>query len=160
MAGWLDGVRRIVGSMRSWTLLRWVTTAIASLAAALVIGVPTGIVRTPFYTRMTPVLWWNYPIWVASSLLAGLVVATYVRSMSGNGGSGAKLGAGGGVLSLLAVGCPVCNKLVVLAIGVTGALNVWAPVQPILGLLSVGLLLWALARRLRGEVACPTPLRR
>ncbi len=28
--------------------------------AAVVIAVPTGIIRTPFYHRMMPVKWWDY----------------------------------------------------------------------------------------------------
>ncbi len=48
------------------------------------------------------------------------------------------------MLSVLAIGCPVCNKLVVLALGAGGALTHFAPVQPILGFLSLGLLAYAL----------------
>ena len=46
---------------------------------ALVIGIPTSIIETSWYHRMTPVLWWNYPVWALSSILAGALVATYVR---------------------------------------------------------------------------------
>jgi hypothetical protein len=28
---------------------------------------------------MTPVVWWDYPIWAISAVLFGLVAATYVR---------------------------------------------------------------------------------
>ena len=66
-----------------------------------------------------------------------------------------RVGVGAGVLSLLAVGCPVCNKLVVLAIGVTGAMTIWAPLQPLLGVVSLVLMGWALWRRLIGERRCP-----
>ncbi|MEU0684019.1 MULTISPECIES: hypothetical protein [Streptomyces] len=65
--------------MRSWPLRRWLVAVAVTVLAALVIGVPTGVIPTPFYTRMTPVLWWNYPVWVISSVLEGLLVATYVR---------------------------------------------------------------------------------
>jgi hypothetical protein len=58
------------------------------------------------------------------------------------------------LLSVLAIGCPVCNKLVVLALGVGGALTYFAPVQPILGFLSVGLLAYAL-RADRGRAVLP-----
>ncbi len=37
------------------------------------------------------------------------------------------IAAGGGLLSALAIGCPVCNKAVVLLLGSAGALTVWAP---------------------------------
>lgn len=66
--------------MGSWPARRWAVAAAVAVLAALVIGVPTGVVASPFYTRMTPVLWWNYPVWLVSSLLEGLLVATYVRA--------------------------------------------------------------------------------
>ncbi len=58
---------------------RVVIGALAAMVVALVIGIPTGVVETPWYTRMTPVLWWNYPVWALSSMLTGTLVATYVR---------------------------------------------------------------------------------
>jgi hypothetical protein len=119
-------------------------------------GVPTGLVDTPLFVRMTPAQWWNYPLWVASAILVGLLAATYDAGPDHNG-SGASHGKvlGGGLLSVFAVGCPVCNKLVVLALGAGGALTYFGPVQPALGLFSVGLLLYALHVRLAGEGLCP-----
>jgi hypothetical protein len=58
------------------------------------------------------------------------------------------------VLSVFAVGCPVCDKLVVAVIGISGALNYWAPLQPVLGVASVAVLAAGLLIRLRGAVAC------
>ncbi len=139
--------------MRSWGWQRWAVAALGAAGAALAIGIPTGIVETPFYTRMMPVLPWNYPVWLASSLLMGLVIATYVRPAGRLPHTGGRAGAGA-LLSAFAVGCPICNKLVVFLIGLTGALNVWAPLQPLLGVASVTLLGFALAVRLKGERAC------
>ena len=64
---------------------------------------------------------------------------------------------GATLLSTFAVGCPVCNKLVVAVLGVSGALTYWAPTQPLLGVLSVGLLAAGLLIRLGGAVACAAP---
>lgn len=143
-------------TMTSWPVRRWLVAVLGMVAVALLIGVPTGIIRTPFYHRMTPVQWWNYPVWAVTALLSGLILATYIRTEAPEGAT-TRLGLGGGVLSFLAVGCPVCNKVVVFAIGVSAALKLWAPVQPVLGLLSLGLLGWALSRRLGGERTCPAP---
>ena len=175
--------------MRTWPLRRWAVAAAVTVLAALVIGVPTGVIPTPFYTRMTPVLWWNYLVWAITSLLEGLLVATYVRRRATAvpprvGGAFIPLdGAAwnpasgevrrpekpaaerprtaralvGGILSAFAVGCPICNKLVVLAIGVSGALSYWAPVQPVLAAASVALLGYALIRRLRPAEVCVLP---
>jgi hypothetical protein len=148
-----------IASMRTWPMRRWLVAIAVGVLAALAIGVPTGIVQTSFYTRMTPVTWWNYPVWAISALLVGLTAATYLRE-SGAPPTGPHRGQrtiGAAVLSSFAVGCPICNKLVVGLIGASGALNYWAPLQPVLGILSIALLLGCLAVRLRGAVACPSP---
>lgn len=146
-------------TLRAWPAVRWVSAAVGTALAGLVVGIPTGIVNTDLYQRMTPVLWWNYPVWVATSVLSGLLLATYVRTRTipTSADKGATGGLVGGTLSFLAVGCPVCNKIVVAALGVSGALNIWAPVQPALGVFSVALLAWALSRRLRNEQSCAMP---
>ncbi len=145
-------------SIRYWGVRRYLAAAIAGIIWLVVSGVPTDIVDTALFTRMTPVVWWNYPFWIGGAVLVGLLAATYVAEPGGGraGGSQETNAAGGGVLSVLAIGCPVCNKLVVLALGYGGAMTYFAPVQPVLGFLSVGLLLYALRLRLRGERACPT----
>jgi hypothetical protein len=63
----------------------------------------------------------------------------------------------GGLLTYFAVGCPVCNKLVLLALGSAGAMTWFEPFQPVLQVAAVVLLLWALRSRLRGELSCPAP---
>lgn len=139
--------------LRDWPLRRWVVAVVVTILTALAIGIPTGIVRSPFYTRMTPVLWWNYPVWALSAVMAGVIAATYVRTPL-HEPTGGRTGFAGGFLSFLAVGCPVCNKIVVWALGVSGALTIWAPLQPLLAALSLALLGWALVQRLRGERRC------
>ena len=56
-----------------------------------------------------------------------------------------------------AVGCPICNNLVVALIGSGETLRYWAPLQPVLGVLSIALLSTGLGVRLRGAAACPVP---
>jgi len=106
---------------------------------------------------------------VGSSVLAGLLLATYVADPSGTApdtpgqpaADGAARSGGwlGSALTFFAVGCPVCNKIVLLALGSAGAITWFEPVQPLLQLAALGLLAWALRRRLLGEIACPTPLK-
>ena len=132
---------------------------VAAVVTALAIGIPTGIIHTSFYHRMTPVLWWNYPVWALSAMLTGALVATYVRdpALEVPATQGGKTVAGS-MLSLFAVGCPICNKLVVMAIGVSGALNWFAPIQPVLAIASLGLLAYALWARRRTAAACQVRL--
>lgn len=135
--------------------IRAVIGAAGAVSTAILLGVPTGIIDTQWYTRMTPVEWWNYPVWMTSSALAGALLATYVGpGRAGTRGDGSRRGFVGGLLSFLAVGCPVCNKVVVLAVGVSGALSWFAPAQPVLGVASVLLLASALRRRLRAMRNC------
>lgn len=72
----------------------------------------------------------------------------------------AAAGAGSGYLGVLAVGCPVCNKLVVALLGVSGAFNYFAPIQPLLGAAGLAMAGVALFIRLRGaRRACSIPPR-
>ncbi len=138
-----------------WPPRRIAAAALATVVFALAVGVPTGLVPTPLYTRMTPVLWWNYVVWAVTAALGGLVVATYVRRPHDRAPrNGAAAASGGGLLTAFAVGCPVCNKLVVATLGVSGAMTLWAPLQPVLAVLSIVGLGWALRRRLQNEYAC------
>ena len=61
-----------------------------------------------------------------------------------------------GPLALFAVGCPVCNKPVLLLAGTSGALGWFAPIQPLLGALAVAAPAAALVLRLRAQAACGT----
>lgn len=143
-------------SLRRWSWVQWLVAAIGAAATALVVGVPTGLLDTPFYTRMTPVPWWSYGVWVITAVLSGLLIGTYVHRRPGSQApSRAGLAANAG--TLLAVGCPVCNKVVVAIAGVGGALNVWAPLQPLIAAGSLVLLGWALRRRLVTPTACSRP---
>ncbi len=141
-----------------WPARRWIAASIGALVAALAMAVPTGLVPTDLYTRMTPVRWWDYPIWIASSSLIGLSLATYVRKSEPQlaihpcSRSGRTIGAS--LLTVFAIGCPVCNKLVVTVLGYSGALTYFAPLQPVLGVAGVALLGLGLAVRLRGERSC------
>lgn len=156
----LNLARSSVAAMREWPLRRWLIAGAVAVVAALFMGVPTGVVRTSFYTRMTPVTWWDYPVWAVSAVLVGLTAATYVRArdaMPTAAPNRTTRTAAATLLSTFAVGCPICNKLVVGLIGVSGALSYWAPLQPVLGVLSIALLLTGLVVRLRGQSACPLP---
>ncbi len=147
-------------ALRLWTARRWQAAALGAAATALALGLPTDVIPNPVFGRPVPVTWWSYPVLIASSVLGGLLLATYVRdgAVPRQPESLNRLGSVGGVLSFFAIGCPVCNKVVVIALGTTGALTWFEPVQPWLGVISLGLLAVALRSRLRGELACPVPV--
>lgn len=141
-----------------WLAPRFLIAAILGTAVvALALGIPTDLVPNPWFTRMIAPEASNYFFWIATSLLTGSLLATLLLPRLGAARpEGA--GFGSGLLGLLAAGCPVCNKLVVALLGVSGALNYFEPIQPLLG--AAGLLIAgaALFIRLRSaRRACRLP---
>ncbi|AXK31679.1 hypothetical protein DVA86_02460 [Streptomyces armeniacus] len=153
----LRRLRLAAQALAQWSAARRATAAVAAAATALAVGLPTALIPSPVFGREIAPEWWSYPVLAATALLAGVVLTTYVRRPAVPDGPQrvSRLGAAGGVLSFLAVGCPVCNKLVLIALGTSGALSYWAPLQPLIGAASLALLAVAAVRRLAGEVACP-----
>jgi hypothetical protein len=155
------------GALRAWSARRWLAVLAGSALGVVVVAVPTDLIDTPFFSREVPPTWWSWPALLVSAVLAGLLMATHVREPVASGDPGAaaadedprsRLWVGaGGLLTFFAVGCPVCNKLVLLALGTGGAMTYFEPVQPVLPLLALALLAWALARRMRNEAACRVP---
>jgi hypothetical protein len=142
--------------MERWPARRWAVAVLGTTGTALLVGLPTEMVANPWFHRMTPVRWWDRPVWLLTAVLAGLLLATFVATPVSDERT-ARRGGIGGVLAFFAVGCPVCNKLVVLALGTAGAHTWFEPAQPFLGVGSVALLAWAFRARLRGERACAVP---
>ena len=62
---------------------------------------------------------------------------------------GTTLGTVAGLGTFLAIGCPVCNKIALVLLGTSGALTIFAPLQPVIGAVSLGLLAGTLAWRFR-----------
>lgn len=162
-------------ALRAWTRRQVLAAGGFTVAFALLLGVPTVLIPNPVFGREVPVTGWSYPVWILSSLLAGMLAATYVRPGAGSaapvgrpgvvaegpdvipasGDAPARFGMAGTVLAWFAVGCPVCNKLALLALGYAGALRWFAPAQPYLAGLALATTAGALLVRLRGQVLCP-----
>ncbi len=145
-----------------WRSRRWAAAIVAAALTLLVLGLPTAVIANPVFGRSLAPTDWAFGVLVITSVLSGLLFATYVSDEPGGwrrepGDRTARGGAVGGLLSFLAIGCPVCNKLVLIAVGSTGAVQFFAPVQPYLAVAGMGLLGWALWVRLRGEAICTLP---
>jgi hypothetical protein len=167
-------MRREWEAITGWSHRRWAVALVAAVLTAVLIAIPTAVIPNPVFGRAIDVSWWSYPIVVISGILGGLLIATYARQAKpGDASAGqrstesesseveldraSKLGMAGTLAAFFAVGCPVCNKLVLLALGASGAVTWFAPVQPIIAVISIGLMAVALRIRLRGEVACAIP---
>jgi hypothetical protein len=133
---------------------------LGALGTALVIGIPTDVVPNPWFGREIGVRTLDVVVLAAVSGITGALLATY--AVAGPFGTGApRAGIGSGLVGWFAIGCPVCNKLVVTLLGASGATNTFAPAQPVLGVAAVVLACTALVLRLRAirRGACPLPAR-
>src|SRR5690625_1013532 len=158
----------LVSAFRMWTPRQWFAAALATIASLVILGVPTVLIPNSLFSREIPPTAWSYPVWVITSVLMGLLVATYVKPFRGigkmipddeapAGDKGSRLGVFGGAIAWFAIGCPVCNKIVLVLLGASGAMTWFAPVQPFLAALALALTTAALIVRLRGQVSCPLP---
>jgi hypothetical protein len=134
--------------------------SLAALGTALIIGIPTDVVPNPWFGREIDVRTLDVVVLVALSGVTGALLATY--AVAGASGAGApRAGLGSGIVGWFAIGCPVCNKLVVTLLGVSGATSTFAPAQPVLGVAAVALATAALVLRVRairrGECRLPAP---
>jgi hypothetical protein len=160
-----DQARLAALALRGWSARQVLVAAAATAGVALLVGVPTVLVPNPFFTREIPVEPWSYPVWIVTSVLAGLLVATYVRprgaapaaGAAAPAGSASKVGTVGGVLTWFAVGCPVCNNLVLHALGYYRSKSWFPPCKPHNTAAGGALTAAALLGRLRGQVTCPVP---
>lgn len=153
---------------------QWLVALGSAVGVALLIGYATVLIPNDFFARDIEPVWWNYPVWLLTSALSGLLVATYIKptlvepvettalepaDSTATDRRTSRLGLAGGILAWFAVGCPVCNKLALLALGYSGAITWFAPIQPFLAIGALALTAVALVVRLRGMVACAVPVR-
>lgn len=154
-------------ALRTWRSNQLAVAVVGAAAVAVVIGLATVLIPNPVFGRDIAPVAWNYPVWIVAAALSGILLATYVRPRGGPevepaqaaGRRGSRLGSAGGILAWFAVGCPVCNKIALLALGYSGAITWFTPVQPFLGAAALVLLSIAVIGRLRGQVSCPAPAR-
>lgn len=144
-----------VAVIRGLRATDWLRVAAWTIVAGAAIAVPARLVPNDLFRRMTPTRPQDYVFWVIGAALTGAVLGL-PRSVTSRTDAAAMTG---GLGTFLAVGCPVCNKVVVALIGVGGATSIFAPIQPVLGVGSLALLVWALRARLRSlsSPACAVP---
>jgi hypothetical protein len=156
-------------------------TVAATVGSLLTFGLVSAIIPNPVFGREIPPEPFAIAVWLASAPLMGILLATYLvpppvapvalaagpipgqapdRPLGSDAAEQRRslLGYAGGLAAFLAIGCPVCNKIVLVALGTSGALTIWAPLQPLLGAASLVLLAGALTWRLRARArggACP-----
>jgi hypothetical protein len=154
---------------------RFFAWAIAwTLVSLVAFGLIAAILPNPVFGRQIPPEPFAIAIWLVSAPLMGLLGATYMaRAVPARATPGAVALVPAGDLSerrgttigtvaslgaFLAIGCPVCNKIALVLLGTSGAMTLFAPIQPIIGaaslMLLAGTLAWRFRLRVRGG-ACP-----
>lgn len=142
-------------SIITWPTKRWITAIVGALGTYLVLGLPTAVIPNPVFGRAVEVTPWSVPVLAITSIFAGLLLATYVRTENYlPEEKSLKVGGIGSLLSFFAIGCPVCNKLVLIALGTSGAMSYFAPIQPFLAVFGVAFLMYAFRKRVLNESAC------
>jgi hypothetical protein len=148
-------------------------TALWAIGSGLVFGIVTAIIPNPVFGRSVAPTTFAIWTWLLSAPLMGLVMATYTaraatpespielvppETTATAERRTTALGSIAGLGAFLAIGCPVCNKIALLLLGASGAMSVYAPIQPFIGLASLALLgvtaAWRLRLRASGA-ACP-----
>ncbi|MCB0916688.1 MAG: hypothetical protein H6525_02060 [Actinobacteria bacterium] len=149
-----------LSALLTWRPRRWLAAVLGGLATFVLLGVTTAVIPNPVFGRSIAPTDWAMEVLVITSVLSGLLFASYVRNEARAlepADKGSRWGTAGGLLAYLAIGCPVCNKVVLIALGSTGAVQFFAPIQPYLGALGIGFLAFALVFRLNREAACAIP---
>jgi hypothetical protein len=136
------------------------------LVSLVSFGLVSAIIPNPVFGRQIPPEPFAIWVWLLSAPLMGLVIATYTTRPAATeeaapllmldaadpaevAGRGTTLGMIGSLGAFLAIGCPVCNKIALVLLGASGAMTIFAPIQPYLGAASLALLGATLVWRLR-----------
>jgi hypothetical protein len=79
----------------------WTAAIVGTVLTALLLGVPTDVIANPWFGRMTPVEVYAVPVLVATSILSGVLTATWfgVEAASCPARATGTGGAVGGVLA-------------------------------------------------------------
>lgn len=130
----------------------------AGLVTFLLLGLSTALIPNPVFGRSIDAPVWGFTALLITSVLSGITLATYIKTpYDADTDTGTRSFTVGGVLAFFAIGCPTCNKLVLIALGSSGAITWFAPVQPYLAVAGIGLLVWVTVTRLANDTSCRLP---
>jgi hypothetical protein len=111
---------------------------LSGLAFFLFSGMVTAVIPNSLFRRMTQVTALDYIFLTVTSILVGIFVALHFFHRGSRVCTASAVG--GGIGGFVGFSCTVCNRLLVLVLGVTGVLAFVEPYRPLIGLLGIGLL--------------------
>lgn len=119
-----------------------------SISLYLIFGAVTSIVKNQFFTRMTPVGWFEHASLITTSLLLGIYIGlVYYGKPTKKGKICNASATAGGIFGFLTFGCPICNKIFVFFLGVAGVLTYFEPIRPFLGVFSILFLVFPIIQK-------------
>ena len=149
--------------LRRWQWSRWVVAATATLLVLAGLtaagGLLSGARPAAFSGPGVPVPWWDYPLVAVTAVLAGLLIASYVRAPIGAEATLCDtrwpvLGLAG---TALATGPSSGDNLLTQVFAGSSPALLAELIQPVLGIAAAALLARALATRLSRERSALTP---
>ena len=122
--------------------------SVFSIIFFVVFGVVTVLIPNKFFARMATVTTLDYIFLIVISLLLGTYISFYQYQKTHRSKNFGVAATSGGVFGFLGFGCSVCNKILILLLGVAGVLTYVEPYRPLIG--STGVLLLGYAVYTKG----------
>jgi hypothetical protein len=120
-----------------------------SIAAFLILSIPTAVMPNKFFVRMTPVYWFDYIFLVIDSMLIGMYYTVIYSSSSERVCNLEKKSIAAQTLSFLGLACPTCVKFLVLIFGTMFLLRFLEPIRPFISLAAFLWLAWLVYHKLK-----------
>lgn len=121
----------------------WLSAFIYSIGFFILFGIVTELIQNKFFIRMISATALDYIFLTLTSILLGTYVSFYRYGKKHLDKACTASAYSGGFFGFLGFGCSVCNKILVLLLGVTGVLTYIEPYRPFIGSAGVGLMGYA-----------------
>ncbi len=127
----------------------WPYVAIGSVAAIIaffLFGIPTAVIPNSYFFRMSPVTIFDYIFLPINSVLFGAFIAllfyqgNYKRLIKLKNTKTESAATGAAFVNVLALGCPICNVVLVSLFSTTALMTYLEPARPALSVLTAGIL--------------------
>jgi len=140
-------MKKVRSRNKCWTIVG--PAVLYAIGIFLLFGMVTVLIPNNWFSRMTPVNFLDYLFLIITSLLLGAYISfhKYQKQTKKTCTAAAY---SGGIFGFLGFGCVLCNKILLLVMGVTGVLTYVEPIRPLLGFGGLGLMSYAVYDKGKG----------
>lgn len=120
--------------------------SVAAIIAFFLFGIPTAVIPNSYFFRMSPVTIFDYVFLPVNSILLGTFIAllfyqgNYKRLTKLKNTKTESAATGAAFVNVLALGCPICNVVLVSLFSTTALMTYFEPLRPALAVLTAGIL--------------------